>query len=358
MNFKAQLADIAEKVQIVDVEHYRVNGQPRQVYHQQAWMDYVGPLNLFGQNRPTDRNLQKSKLKQHLTNTLYGEFYCGMSKDKISAATPSAQQRQQFMQTLSQHNHSANTDDKGWCIYHIDKSGQVFAKKNGLLRQAISNTFFMATPGAKLAINQMIHFKRQKENTKAQTVFYFVHGNTFMEQGVPQVRVYWHIESQGATKLVQWLSTVLNQYQLPFNFKCLNHDDLFNRRDSAVLYIEKRYFDFTMRLLKGCPPEVKQHLQPAAPLFTLPIFEGVSFAEDPGNGESFGMNRCQWIAEALMLAFERGQQTPAEQLATIMAVFADKGVEVDRLHLNPHTLSVPVSFTPKTERTAQESSHE
>lgn len=339
MNFETQLTQIAEQVQIIDDHNYTVNGDNRQVFNQQTWMEYIGPLNRFGENQILDTKIKQSQLETHLTNTLYAEFYCAMPADKVSNAIPVAHERLQFMQALSQHNHSSSDFDMGWRIYHINSAGQIFAQKNGLLRQAIQNTFQMANPGEQPEVNKTIHFSRTKENTQAQQVFYYVHGDTFMESQVPQVRIYWHIDPQVAAPLISWITQLFNQYKLPFNFKCLNHQALYHRSDSAVLYIEKRYFDFAMRLLKYCPQQLIAQLKPTSPLFTQPLFAGVSYAEDPGNGQSFGMSRCSLIAKGLINAFENKKQTPDEQLAAIKQVLSEKGLAVERLHLNAHSLS-------------------
>jgi hypothetical protein len=56
-------------------------------------------------------------------------------------------------------------------------------------------------------------------------------------------------------------------------------------------------------------------------------------AEDPGNGESFGMHRCRLVAEGIVEAFQRGDQTVAGRLAAIAGQFEKAGVRLEAPYL-------------------------
>src|SRR5436305_14389954 len=58
-----------------------------------------------------------------------------------------------------------------------------------------------------------------------------------------------------------------------------------------------------VELLVDVYQAVKDNLKPETPLFTKRLAAGLGFAEDPGNGESFGMSRCRIVAEGLWSAY-------------------------------------------------------
>jgi hypothetical protein len=349
MNFEQQIKQVADRVDVTHENSYRIDGEIYSVFHNNAWNEYTGPLSQFGHNQTHDAQQQKQFLESQLSLALYSRIYCGMPDGKMLMTLPKRNEREAFMQTLSLANSSLETPDQNWKIYHADAQG-IWAEKNGRLRQAYPNRFIPAIPNAPLAVNQYIHFLRQKENRHIQQVFYYVHSNRYMEHDAPQVRIYWHITPDGAAPLIKLITDLLNQNGIAFNFKCLNHPDLYNRADSAVLYLEKRYFDYTLRVLKPHLSSLAKYMLETSPLFTQTIARGLSFAEDPGNGQSFGMHRCQLIAKGLLMAYEKKSISAgtieAERInqRCITEVFNSKGIEITRLHLNPHSLSLPVEF--------------
>src|SRR5204863_5149 len=83
------------------------------------------------------------------------------------------------------------------------------------------------------------------------------------------------------------------RFQVPFRFKCLSYRELYDRFDSAVLFVGRRQWDITSLLVREIYGKVKDRLRPETPLFAKQIAPGLALAEDPGNGESFGTSRCR-----------------------------------------------------------------
>ena len=64
------------------------------------------------------------------------------------------------------------------------------------------------------------------------------------------------------------------------------------------------------------------------------LARGLSFAEDPGTQESFGMSRCRLLAEGLFLAFQEGLFRTGERLERVRRHFDNSGASLDRPYLN------------------------
>jgi hypothetical protein len=72
-------------------------------------------------------------------------------------------------------------------------------------------------------------------------------------------------------------------------------------------------------------------LRPHIPAFTLELVPGVGLAEDEGQGESFGVRRCQQVADGIARAHE--QRAPGTD--AVVARFAEAGVMIDAPYLDP-----------------------
>jgi hypothetical protein len=68
----------------------------------------------------------------------------------------------------------------------------------------------------------------------------------------------------------------------------------------------------------------------STPLFALRLAPGVSLAEDPGNGESFGMHRCRLAAQGVWAAWRDGMRGADARLSAVETAFAQAGVDPAR----------------------------
>lgn len=335
-----QLDDLIERVQILDEKTYLVDGEKNVVLQQQPHTIHLSPLSEFGKNNSQNKEQLKSQLIQHLGNTLYSSFYCGVPKENKKFNLPSKKEREAFMNVLSNSNRSTLDPDRNWKIYAVDAQGNAFAQKNGDVRAVVQGTYVVNPEQKGFAVNQKVDFLRYRENKAAQPVFYYVYGNTYLAPDCNLIRVYWSIKPEGAALLVDNVTRVLNDYKVPFNFKCLNHPDLYNRNDSAVLYFDKNDLSIIKRLIKHIIEAVRPHLTDKYPLFTDVIDTGVSMAEDPGNGESFGMNRVIAIADALVGSREEKIESETKKKEWVKNCLKEKGISYTHMSMNSHSSGI------------------
>lgn len=277
---------------------------------------------------------------QALTNLLYSEVYArkrsaGNASLQVPEATPSfIQQQQAFIEQLSAHNHTTPRIDAGWTVTYVYPQGQVNAHKGGVNAILQPAEYRLPEGIAKADKNTLVTRIYLKENRTLQPAFYYVYSETAFDHSPAILRIYWNIEPEGAAKLVQQVTQRFNPYRIPFLFKCLNHPELYKRRDAAVLYVQKRYLSMLEELLPSIIAEVKQYLQSDVPLFTHAIARGVGFAESPANGDSFGLVRMRIAAAGLMRAFDKQYTQPGQQLSEIIAAFAEQGIKPETPYLN------------------------
>ena len=288
----------------------------------------------------------QNPLVPRLQYQLYLYCYC----QKFAGTFPEAsgthgwynQSLQSFSQNLIDELSAANAGrdrwDTGWQIARIDSSGQALAQKSSLNRLLWPGQFINQDgPGLPLRPGSNIRIFLPRESRTMQPGFYFAFGETLTgdRDNRNLVRFYWNIAIAGVTTLVRVLTQSLNRFQVPFRFKCWTGGAGFARSDAAVLYVNKRFYQIVAALIADFYPLVRSHLKPETPLFTKKLAPGLSLAEDPNNGESFGLNRCRLVAEGLWNAYTQKIQAEEERLNVVIQQFKQENISLERPYLSP-----------------------
>jgi hypothetical protein len=174
--------------------------------------------------------------------------------------------------------------------------------------------------------------RRPKELCATSPGFYIALGDAALALGREdiEVRVYFNVTAGGARPLVASCTRLLNDAQIPFSLKILDHPSGFTRCDAAVLYLEHGGFDRARGPLSGIASACAPHLRGEPPAFTKPLAPGVSVGEHrPSLGASFGTSRCRLVAEGIVAAHERGEGRLADRVDAVARRFADQGLDVE-----------------------------
>ncbi|GFZ90319.1 T3SS effector HopA1 family protein [Okeania sp. KiyG1] len=278
------------------------------------------------------------RLQSQLYMYCYCQQFTGTIPEEPKPDHPSQVQDPNFLQSLSQANTSRERWESGWQIYRVEASSQVMAQKFGTNRMFWPGQFF-CQEGAGMAprVGANISVFLPRESFTIQPGFYYVFSETQIgyEDDYNQVRFYWHLQEQGAATLIRCLTQKLNQFQVPFRFKCLTSwNSNLPRSDSAVLFVSKRFTQITARLLSEVYPKIEKYLEPRTPLFSKQLAPGLGLAEDPSNGDSFGLNRCRILAEGIWNAYSKGLQTERDQLGEVIQQFNQYGISLERPYLS------------------------
>jgi hypothetical protein len=232
---------------------------------------------------------------------------------------------------LSRANTGRDTWDTGWEIVAVDASGRVTARRHGSVRNFWPGDF-LTMEGPELPPRAGMHLRAYfpRESSTVQPGLYFAFGNSAEEdfELANIVRFYWAVKSSGAVLLTGELTGALNRLQVPFRFKTGVESGSHARLDAAVLYIHKRFYQVTARLLAPVYDRVRTELLSGTPIFTKPLAPGLGLAEDPGTGESFGMQRCRQLAEAVLA-------TQQPSLGAVVERLELAGVRADFPYLSP-----------------------
>ena len=284
---------------------------------------------------------QANPLVRLLEQTLYQHCYCRTFDGALRDERPPNVLGVDLTPALSEANATPERWDAGWQVYQVLPSGQVLAHKDGRTR-ALWPGEFLSTDAPGMAprpgMNLSVFFMR--ETRTMQPGFYFAFGEAQAGEldNFSLARLYWNVRAEGAVPLMSAVTRGLNRFQVPFRFKCLTNSAFYTRDDAAVLYVDKRFFRVTARVIAGFYEEVARHLRPDAPLFTKPLAAGLALAEEPYTGESFGMQRCRILAEGILSAHARGLRDEAARLEEVERHFAAYGLTLEAPYLNPRSI--------------------
>ena len=324
----AELAKIVQAVTILSPTSFSFAGQ-------------VVPQSDLAMQQLQSLYPSQNPLITQLQQQLYSSCYCRRFTGHLLEEAPGMAEDGSFLQELSEANSSQERWDSGWQIYQTLPSGQILAHKYGIMRMVWPGEF-MAHDGFGTAprVGANISILVARESRTMQPGFYFAFGEAVTDQqdDYSIVRYYWNIPDSMAPGLIRLITRRLNRFQVPFRFKCLSFRTQFKRADAAVLFLGKRYYRITAELLVDVYQEVKDNLKPETPLFTRRLAAGLGFAEDPGNGESFGMSRCRIVAEGLWSAYVKGLPTQQARLQEVIAHFEKNGIALEHPYLNARSI--------------------
>ncbi|AUB35006.1 Lantibiotic modifying enzyme [Nostoc flagelliforme CCNUN1] len=180
-----------------------------------------------------------------------------------------------------------------------------------------------------------------------QNGFYMAVSDAGPDTHPQTVRVYFNLTPEGAIALMESLTRQLNQIRIPFAFKVLYNPSDYGRYDSGVLYFEKSNYQAIRQVLISVYAEKRSQFRTEVPLFTKLLAPGLALAEEPdckfATVESFGMNRCQIVANGLLEARQKGDESPETRMAFIRQHFSVLGIDWQRAYLNANSQDI---YTP------------
>lgn len=304
--------------------------------------------------------LQYKYLGLQLRSFLYGIYYNGSlqsalkrTDDTLTQPIPAHLENTtqlgvnlSFYEKLHEANHGHGYFDPGWLILKEESDGALAVRK-GDLTLHIQRSHHLtpqnqsASPGDIVAI--------QLPRNMVQNGFYMAVGDRGPQshrQGVeeaiePVVRIYFNVTPEGAVTCMAQITQQLNQQEIPFSFKALYNPEDYERYDAGVLYFSRSHYPTIYPILKQLYVNHQALFRYDVPLFTKPLAPGLGLAEEPDfkfvAQESFGMNRCQLVANGLLNAHLEGRHSPEQRWDAIAAQFDSLGVKMEQPYLNATT---------------------
>jgi hypothetical protein len=278
-----------------------------------------------------------------LVATIQGLLYLRCYSHRLGIVARPAPQDPQLLARLIAANQGRERWDGGWEIYSITPEGRISVLKGDRQRSAAPGEYIVENySGAPPQIGATVMLRVVRDSQVVQPGFYYMFGEALgdMWDEVFLTRFYFNCTATHVAELIANVTHAMNRTRVPFRMKALTDSGGYTRTDSMVLYCARRYFAVVNHLLALLPPPVLDGLESAVPLFTKCLRPGIGFAEDPGNGESFGMNRCQLLAEAIVSAWRWGRVDSDARFEAAAAVFQAAGLSIDQPYLAAGSVDV------------------
>jgi HopA1 effector protein family len=299
--------------------------------------------------------MQQKYLSLQLRSFLYGIYYSGSMRQALAL---DAEENKlpldlenntvlgvdlEFYNRIHTSNNGQGYFEPGWLILKEEEDGSLVVNKgkNGL-KLHIERDKHLQPNEQEAVVGDIVGIKMPKNCV--QNGFYVSVGNArdnlhrdAQEESV-LVRIYFNLTPDGAVAVMGSLTQQLNEQNIPFDFKVLYNPKDYKRHDSGVLYFDKSNYELVHQILQQVYPENQQHFKREVPLFTLQLAPGLALAEEPNQKfaerESFGMNRCQIIANGLLEAWNQGKNLPDDKIQAIFEQFSLSGIDSNHTHLN------------------------
>lgn len=296
--------------------------------------------------------LQNKYLSLQLQNFLYGIYYNGSMQAALAvdASSPDPALHQnlenntflgvdlEFYDRLHKSNRGEGYFDPGWQVLRQESDGSLAVAKGGLtLHIEREKHLQQAEQSAAEGDSIAIHMPRNL----VQNGFYMAVSNAGSDTHPQTVRVYFNLTPEGAVAVMRSLTQQLNEIKIPFTFKVLYNPSDYGRYDSGVLYFEKSNYEKVRQVLRSVYAQERSHFRTQVPLFTKLLAPGLALAEEPdckfATQESFGMNRCQIVANGLLEARATGDESPESRMVFIHKHFSLLEIDWQRAYLNANS---------------------
>lgn len=308
--------------------------------------------------------LQDKYLSLQLQNFLYGIYYNGFLKTALALEADSdslALQQNlenntflgvdlEFYERLHQSNNGEGHFDSDWQVLRQESDGSLAVTKRDLILH-IEPQRHLPPEVESVEIGDLVAIRLPKN--RVQNGFYMAVGNAGFKNrdrsDTPEqtVRIYFNLSPEGAVAVMSSLTRELNAIPIPFTFKVLYNPPDYERHDSGVLYFDRRYYDAVCSVLQTVYAQERSHFKAEVPLFTKLLAPGLALAEEPdrpfSDRESFGTNRCQIVANGLVDAWQKKDNSPEGKMKAICQQFSLVGIELSRPYLNANSEDI---YTP------------
>jgi hypothetical protein len=296
------------------------------------------------QSMPSD--LQQKYVSSQLRSFLYGIYYNGSLKAALAPESETQVNPQdlenntvlgmdlEFYQQIHDNNTGTGYFDEGWVVVREESDGAIAVTKNGLTLHIERDRHLKLVDEA-IVVGSPLAIRLPKNLAG-------VHQPT--GSGSQLVRIYWSLTPEGAVAVMKSLTQKLNEIDLPFTFKVLYNPSDYKRHDSGVLYFDSHHYESVRPILQSVYAECKHHFLLETPLFTKLLAPGLGLAEEPTQRfaavESFGMNRCQIVANGLLGAQKQQKNSVEDRLKLILEQFSLLGVDINTPYLNAESSDV------------------
>jgi hypothetical protein len=338
--------------------------------------DYIPlevPVDLIGRFQQLPAALQRKYQSWQLRNFLYDIYFSGtkpvnLTLDANAANSPPSLEHTldlknnkmrglnlEFYEQLHNENSGNGYFDSEWCVLRQESDGSLAVQKQNLTVHIERDRHLQ--PSEQLAtVGDMVAIHLPRNCLEAGLYIAVSNAGLPSDQCLP-VEIYFNVDAPGAIALMQHLTQHLNAMSIAFCFKVPSSLSAYRCYNSSTLRIESRHYERVRQLLQSLDREVQfsagktipEQFERSVPLFTKYLAPQLQLAESPAgtlanHPKDFGLNRCQVVANALLAAWDNGDQSPEGRIEAIQQHFSQHGIAWQSPYLNANSEDIYTPF--------------
>lgn len=283
----------------------------------------------------TDRTSHAEPRVLALQHHLYRRCY--LQPVQGTQADPSPQRQGDIVPPVWRPANDSELVSGPWLVLEQFADGALAARRGALIRRLEAGEYLYDGSPALAMRGSLVWRRRRRFNPVLDSGFYYissaVEADSVSEDAL--VRYYLAPEPTYLGDLITLLCDSLDAASLPFRLKYANTPEALWRPDAVVVYVAARHAHSLHHCLAELTPRLEPLLRTVTPLWTAPLAPGLSFAQEPDSGLSFGEDRCLALAQGLFdtaLAAVNTEVNDAQPW--VKASFERAGIDWDRPHLN------------------------
>lgn len=277
----------------------------------------------------------RASLRPLLQQQLYSTFFLsgGVTSTREAAAPSYGAATRPFALALREANTGTGSWESGWVI--TGTSGDDVTLRRDGLELTAPRDAWRRPPGQWIEPGDQAQLRLPKDLPAYSPGFYLALGvEPFSRHDRQKIRLYWNVSPEGAIRLMERCTSLLNEERVPFHLKVCNDPGRFGRCDPAILYLRQDDVAAASDTLRWLYEAVSPWLRSRVPPLTKRLAPGLALAEDPG-GESFGLHRCGLLADGVLRAWQAGVTDRDARLSVVLDELVEAGVQIDAPYLNP-----------------------
>lgn len=274
---------------------------------------------------------REAALSARIASDVYASLY--VRPQRTGSVHTSISTHRDFVNRLSAANTGAGTWEPGWHIVCEADDGSVEVRKDDVSFWVSPDELRTSKSG--FVRGEFCRVRIGKELRQLVPGFYVAIGDGNPAAGdddsaAALVRVYWNLTADAAIDYVATTTRMFNDARIPFRTKVLSDPKGYLRADGGVLYVERRHFGRAEPIVERIREQIAAGLRDDVPMFARRLAAGLGFAEDPGDGRSFGQSRSDLTARAVVRCYAAGETEAAARAAILGDEFRRVGLAPDR----------------------------
>lgn len=256
-----------------------------------------------------------------VAEAVYADWYLGVP-DRDVPTSPGRP-----LEPLLRAAHAGATSfEPGWVVLGVAPGGACLIGRDGM-RRAVRMGDYVA-PGraaVPVAAGDAVAVSRRIAGVDPATGWWVTRSPAGEPEG-PLGRLYLHPDAQTAARVLHaWTARLLGT-DLPWALKCPVDAAAYERPDALVTYVPRDRAPAACRLARDLVREVGALLRPDLPPLTAPVGIGASYADDPGDGSSFGQHVSRALAPGVV-ALARERDDDAAGVQRLLGTLAGAGID-------------------------------